>query len=244
MIFFILIVLSKIAYIYSIKTDFMNFKKLLSYFVPINIYHEKSVVNKSLEVTWNNGKLVLDTENTNYSYGSLEKVLRFGLQQIDYKIIKPLDSILILGVAGGSVIKILVDEIQFKGKITGVEIDVEIIELANKYFGLNTIKNLEIIIEDAQSFVEKTSSKYDLIIVDIFQDKVMPDFLFEQKFASNLQKIMNKNGLVLFNTIAETMKEETRNDIYIERMLTKNIIVERFPNIEGKNELLILKNNL
>ena len=137
----------------------MNLKKLLSYFVPINIYYKKSDINKSLEVTWNNGKLVLDTENTNYSYGSLEKVLRIGLQHIDYNIIKKFDSILVLGIAAGSVIKILVNEIGFEGKITGVEIDPATIELANKYFGLSTIKNLEIIVDDAQLFVGKNIQK-------------------------------------------------------------------------------------
>ena len=221
----------------------MNLKKLLSYFVPINIYYKKSDINKSLEVTWNNGKLVLDTENTNYSYGSLEKVLRIGLQHIDYNIIKKFDSILVLGIAAGSVIKILVNEIGFEGKITGVEIDPATIELANKYFGLSTIKNLEIIVDDAQLFVEKTSKKYDFIIVDIFQDKVMPDFLFEKKFTTNLLKILNNDGLILFNTIAENMIEEIRNDIFVKEMLNKNILVERFQNIEGKNELLILKIN-
>jgi hypothetical protein len=42
-----------------------------------------------------------------------------------------------LGV-GGSVIKTLVDEIKFKGSITGVEIDPEIIKIT--YFKLDEIK--------------------------------------------------------------------------------------------------------
>jgi predicted O-methyltransferase YrrM len=38
----------------------------------------------------------------------------------------------------------LVDEIKFKGKITGVEIDPEIIKIANTYFKLDEIKNLKL----------------------------------------------------------------------------------------------------
>jgi hypothetical protein len=34
-----------------------------------------------------------------------------------------MDQILVLGVAGGSVLKLLVDDIKFPGKLTGVEID-------------------------------------------------------------------------------------------------------------------------
>jgi hypothetical protein len=33
-------------------------QKLISYFIPINVYKKNSAVSKSLEVTWNNGELV------------------------------------------------------------------------------------------------------------------------------------------------------------------------------------------
>ncbi len=133
------------------------FKKILSYLIPINIYKKKSLLSKSIEVTWANGELVLDTENTNYSYGSLQRILRKGLFYIGVEKIKCMQEILILGVAGGSVIKTLRNEIGFRGKITGVEIDSEIIEIANQYFELNKTENLEIIIDDAYKFVEKNS---------------------------------------------------------------------------------------
>ena len=152
--------------------------KLLSHFIPIVIYKKNSSMSQSLEVTWNNGELVLDSKNTNYSYGSLQRILRKGLKYIGFERIKNFESILVLGVAGGSVIKTLVDEIKFKGKITGVEIDASIIEIANEYFQLDKIKNLEIVIDDAFEFILKTKLKYDLIIIDIFQDTMMPNFLF------------------------------------------------------------------
>jgi hypothetical protein len=58
-------------------------KKLFSYLIPINIYKSKSSVSKSIEVTWTNGELLIDSENTNYSYGSLQRILRIGLRKID-----------------------------------------------------------------------------------------------------------------------------------------------------------------
>lgn len=151
-------------------------KKYLSYILPIKIHQKKSEISKNLEVTWNNGELVLDSENTNYSYGSLQRILRKGLKYIGFKRIQNFDSVLVLGVAGGSVIKTLVDEVKFKGKITGVEIDEEIVKIANSYFKLNEIPNLELVIDDAFEYVLKTKEKYDLIIIDIFQDTTMPTF--------------------------------------------------------------------
>ena len=158
------------------------FHKLLSYLIPINIHKQNSDINKTLEITWNNGKLVLDSKNTNYSYGSLQRILRKGLKYIGFERIKKFENILILGVAGGSVIKTIVDEIKFKGKITGVEIDAQVVEIANKYFKLNEIKNLELVVDDAFEFVLKTKEKYDLIVIDVFQDTKMPNFLFEDFF--------------------------------------------------------------
>ena len=159
-------------------------KRLLSFLLPVKIHQKKSVYSKNLEVTWNNGYLVLDSENTNYSFGSLQRVLKKGLKYIGYERINTFENILILGVAGGSVIETIKNDIKFKGKITGVEIDATAIEIANKYFGLNNYKNVEIIIEYAFEFVLKTKEKYDLIVIDIFQDTTMPNFLFEDFFIS------------------------------------------------------------
>ena len=57
-------------------------KRVLSFLLPIKIHQKKSVYSKNLEVTWNNGYLVLDSENTNYSFGSLQRVLKKGLKYI------------------------------------------------------------------------------------------------------------------------------------------------------------------
>ena len=138
-------------------------KKLFSYLIPINIYKSKSSISKSIEVTWTNGELLIDSENTNYSYGSLQRILRIGLRKIGFNTIQTMDTILVLGVAGGSVIKTLVNEIHFKGQITGVEIDKEIIEVANSYFQLDQIPNLEIKIQDALDFVLRCKDQYNLI---------------------------------------------------------------------------------
>ncbi len=125
-------------------------KKIISYIIPVKIHTRKSALNKAIEVTWANGELVLDSKNTNYSYGSLQRILRLGLKAIGFQKIQAMEHVLVLGVAGGSVIKTLVDEIKCKAKITGVEIDAEMIPIANHYFDLDKIEQLEIIIDDLQ----------------------------------------------------------------------------------------------
>ncbi len=216
------------------------FKKYLSYILPIKIYQKKSKVSKNLEVTWNNGQLVLDSENTNYSFGSLQRILRKGLKYIGFKRIQNFDSVLVLGVAGGSVIKTLVDEVKFTGKITGVEIDEEIVKIANSYFKLNEIPNLELVIDDAFEYVLKTKEKYDLIIIDIFQDTTMPNFLFEDFFIKRINFLLKINGFILFNTMVLGFQDRRRNAIYKSKF-DSNYSVRMYPKIEVHNELFTIK---
>ena len=217
------------------------FKKWLSYIVPINIKTEKSHWSKTLEVTWANGELVLDSAHTNYSYGSLQRILRIGLLKIGFERIAKMNHILVLGVAGGSVIKTLNKEVGYKNKITGVEIDANVIEIANNYFELDKIPNLNIILDDAFEFVLKTKEKYDLIIIDIFQDTKMPNFLFERFFANRILEILESNGIFLFNTMCLTDADNKRNADYLNLFDEKIVQVQTIPRIEAHNELIIVE---
>jgi spermidine synthase len=215
-------------------------KRVLSFLLPVKIHQKKSVYSKNLEVTWNNGYLVLDSENTNYSFGSLQRVLKKGLKYIGYERIQNFQSILVLGVAGGSVIETLKKEVKFEGRITGVEIDAAVIELATKYFGLGNYKNVSIINDDAFEFVLKTKEKYDLIIIDIFQDTTMPNFLFEDFFINRINFLLNVNGFILFNTMVLGYQDRRRNVDY-KNKFDSNYSVRLYPKIEVHNELFTIK---
>ena len=216
-------------------------KKWLSYIIPINIKTEKSHWSKSLEVTWANGELVLDSAHTNYSYGSLQRILRIGLLKIGFERIAKMNHILVLGVAGGSVIKTLINEVNYTNKITGVEIDANVISIAKKYFELDSISNLDIVLDDAFEFVLKTKEKYDLIIIDIFQDTKMPNFLFEDFFVSRILDILDTKGIFLFNTMCLTYADNARNGGYLELFDTEKVKVQIIPRIETHNEVIIVE---
>lgn len=216
------------------------FKKLVSYFVPVNLIKKDSEISNKLEVTLNYGKLVLDSKNTNYSYGSLQRILRKGLHYIGFERIRTFNNVLVLGVAGGSVIKTLRDDIRFSGHITGVELDAKIIELANTYFELNKVPNCSIVIEDAFEFVLKSNQVYDLIIIDIFKDTTMPNFLFEDFFIQRVNAMLSVNGFILFNTMTLTEKDKSRNLDYRNKF-SKDYSVRMYPKVEDHNELFTIK---
>jgi len=215
-------------------------KRILSYLLPIKIYQRKSSFSKNLEVTWNNGQLVLDSKNTNYSYGSLERILRKGLLYIGFDRIRKFENILVLGVAGGSVIKTLTQEIKCKAKITGVEIDEVAIEIAQKFFQLQAIPNFNLVQDDAFEFVLKTKEKYDLIIIDVFQDTQMPNFLFEDFFINRINFLLQVNGFILFNTMVLNTNDKERNKNYRTKF-NENYSVRLYPKVEEHNELFTIK---
>ncbi|NRT10623.1 spermidine synthase [Flavobacterium sp. 14A] len=222
----------------------MMFKKLISYLIPVTIFLSKSSLSKSLEVTWVKGKLILDSENTNYSYGDLQDILRLGLKEIGFAKVKSMDEVLVLGVAGGSVVKTLVDEINFDGKITGVEIDPSVIDIANKFFKLNEISQLDIIVEDAFEYILKTKNTYDLIIIDIFQDTKMPNFLFESYFVNRICTLINDYGAVLFNTMLLSDNDNKRNEKYVNDFDLANFKIRTIPRVEQHNELIVIEKQM
>jgi spermidine synthase len=217
------------------------FKKILSYLYPITIYNKSSNISKTLEVTLYNGKTLLNTKNTNYSYGSLQTVLKKGLLSIGKSEISRMNTILVLGVAGGSVVRTLVDDFDFTKNITGVEIDGEIIKIANTYFNLDKITNFKCHIEDAEKFVSNHTDKYDLIIIDIFKDTEMPEFLFEEKFINNFKVLLNINGYILFNTMLLGKNKKEKIEQYLQQFDEQYFIKKVINNVEKYNDLIILK---
>ena len=216
------------------------FKKILSHFYPITIYKETSTISKSIEVTLYNGKMLLNTENTNYSFGSLQSILKTGLLDIGKTEISRMESILILGVAGGSVIQTLVSDFSFSKKITGVELDQEIIHIANSYFNLDKIPNFKCVIADAEKFVQSDTNRYDLIIIDIFKDTEMPEFLFQDSFISNSKQLLNKNGYILFNTMHLNRNSKNTIDKYLLHFDSNSYNKKVLKNVERYNDVIII----
>lgn len=217
------------------------FKKILSYIYPITIYNKTSLISKSLEVTLYNGKTMLNTKNTNYSYGSLQTVLKKGLLNISKTEISKMDNILILGVAAGSVVNTLINDFKFDKNIIGIELDAEVIEIANSYFNLDKIDNFKCIIDDAEKFVSTTNNNYNLIIIDIFKDTEMPSFLFENNFINNIKRILDVNGYILFNTMILDKNKTQKIEDYLNHFDDKFYSKKVLHKVEHYNDLLIIQ---
>ncbi|PNQ74616.1 spermine synthase [Hanstruepera neustonica] len=210
--------------------------RLLSYLYPIT-RKVKSDTNGMLEITWYNGKKLLNSKNANYSYGSLQEILKFGLEQIDMTRIK---SVLLLGIGGGSVIQTLRDDFNYQNIITAVDIDSEIIKIALEEFNLQSDNNLEIVCEDALEFVQKNSNQFDLIIIDLFIDTEVPEPFYEPSFWEEILKIKTTSGTILFNASLEKSMTKKLQQV-ISFLKSRVYKVDVFEAVNNTNTVVITK---
>jgi spermidine synthase len=206
---------------------------LLSFLYPIT-RKVTSPFNGQLEISWYDGKKYLNTRNTNYSYGSLQRTLAFGLQQIQ---LSEVQNILLLGMGGGSVIQSLRNELGFPHKILAIEIDPVVIEIASREFQISGDSQLEIMCADAFQFIQTQRSVFGLIMIDLFLDKEIPERVFDEAFWEKIRHSCQQGGYILFNTMTETLDPVKMEKVF--SWLEKSFHLSRFDHVEGTNTLLL-----
>ena len=210
--------------------------KLLSYLYPVT-KKVPSDYSGTLEITWYNGKKHLNTKNANYSYGSLQKILKFGLDKIE---IQRVNSILLLGLGGGSVVETLRKNFSYSKTIVAVDIDPVVIEIAKNEFNLKTDEHLEIICGDALEFMQINTEQFDLIIIDLFIDIVVPDEFLRIPFWTNVIRSSSVHGAILFNASLEKTKSNDLKEVidFLKSHKYETVIFEK---VNNTNTLILSK---
>ncbi|WBO83566.1 spermidine synthase [Hymenobacter yonginensis] len=173
-------------------------RRYLSYLIPLT-RTTTSAINGPLEVTWYRGRKLLDTRHANYSYGSLQRVLRYGLLFVAPETARQL---LLLGLGGGSVVETLRKEHPAAGHLTAIELDPTIIQLAATEFNIQPGPDLAIVCADAFAWVRTApAASFDLIIIDLFIDLDLPAGLRTEDFWQQVWRLLTPGGRVLANTL-------------------------------------------
>lgn len=175
------------------------FQKLYSYISDIHIETLSSDYNESLQVLLSKGRYQLCTPNAIYSFADKYDNFRDSFTQID---LANIENVLILGFGMGSIPYMLEKNFGKSFAYTGVEIDPVVIHLASKYVLDELDSEVEIIEADAWSFVCQSSTKYDLICMDIFVDDKIPEVFLTKDFLTIIKDNLSHNGRLLFNHLA------------------------------------------
>lgn len=133
---------------------------------------------------------------------------------LDYFALSPLltnpekpQSVLIIGVAGGTVIKQLNLFFPNRLEIDAVEIDPMMVELAKQYFDLAD-DEANVVVAEGRQYLAKTNKKYDIILVDAFStDLFAPSHLMTSEFFLSAKEKLNPGGALLYNVISPEVSE-------------------------------------
>ena len=90
-------------------------------------------------------------------------------------------------------------------KITGVELDPEIVKIADKYFDVRAGGNLDIATRDGRIYMRRSKEQYDYIAVDAYRGPFVPFHLLTQEFYELLEKRLKPGGVVVQNIEPSTM---------------------------------------
>ncbi|MBO6108116.1 MAG: fused MFS/spermidine synthase [Eubacterium sp.] len=110
----------------------------------------------------------------------------------------PAKKILILGMGTGTFAR---QSISYFGKnnldIKGVEIDDKITELSYKYFDADT--DTEVTTYDGRAYIKADTEKYDVIMVDAYQDITIPFQMSSSEFFTEVYDHLNDDGVMVVN---------------------------------------------
>ncbi len=94
--------------------------------------------------------------------------------------------------------------------IDGVEIDEKIVDLAYRYFDLS--RNVNVFVEDGRAVLRQMDKKYDVIMVDAYQDITIPFQMTTVEFFSLVKSHLKENGAMVVNMNMRSKKKGQINE--------------------------------
>lgn len=191
-------------------------RKAFSWFVPTQLEKVRGELGHDLEVNVHNGRMVLDTANVNYSFGSLQDVFDYAFTKT-HLYDAEITTVLLLGFGSGSVAELLLQKCNPEMFITGIEADREVIRLGKKYFPVTASSHVSLIHETAEQYVDHCERQFDLIVIDVFIEDKVPASVQSAEFLRKVKSLVSKKGKVYIN------KMDVKGDVVSNDDLEKNL---------------------
>ncbi len=126
-------------------------------------------------------------------------------------------------------------------KITGVEIDDKITKLAGEYFDLGA--DVDVITYDGRAYLNAIDDKYDVIMVDAYQDITIPFQMSSVEFFSMVRSHLKDDGVMVVNMNMRSDAKGNIND-YLADTIASQFEFVYTADVEGNtNKELFASNN-
>ena len=214
-----------------------RWKKWVSHLIPLTLETAASDQNPELTVMLDRGRLQLLSGNAIYSWDDLYHNFTIAFGELDLES-QPFRDVLVLGLGLGSVPYILEKMYGLHYYYTAVEWDETVSALAAKYTFSRLESPVNIVTADAGVFLQVTEEKFDMVIVDIFEDDRTPLRFESAGFMEDCAAALNDGGLVLYNRLYNNKKNIVATERFFEDTF-KSVFPDAWKLDTGGNWILL-----
>lgn len=174
-------------------------QKLLSYFQPVSLQRSLSDISGYIELLLFRNQFQLLTAGAMYSDGN-RYLPAVALAKHLREFLPTARTVLVLGAGLGSVVQVMRAR-GYDPNYTLVEKDKTVLGWAIETLGEGNSPKLEPMCRDAEAFMAESQRKYDLVFVDVFKGRVVPDFATTPLFLKQCRDSLAPGGILVFNYI-------------------------------------------
>ena len=100
---------------------------------------------------------------------------------------------------GGGRLATYIHDYMTESRVTCVELDPGVIDLAKRYFDVKPGPRMELVTRDGRVYMASTKRNFDVILVDAYQGTLVPFHLVTQEFFRILKRKLTPGGVVAQN---------------------------------------------
>lgn len=213
-------------------------QRFFSYLYPVKIASAAGKTTPLLGLYRFQGRWQLSAATALYSDGAAYRPLSAAFSYLK-KELPQKQSMLVLGAGLGSAVSVWYKMGFNVPPTTLVDIDPQIITWGKALLKEETGNNCDWICADVQDYVSRKQPYYDLVILDIFQDRIVPGFVTTIAFLNNCKQLLEPGNSVLVLNYIINNEENWKTALHhIKSVFT---IEHTIP--MGINRILILRNN-
>lgn len=173
-----------------------------------------------------------------------EKSVLYYIPALTLPIDNTSQSVCLLGL-GGAAIPLMLAHQMPEIALDTIDNNIEIITIARHYFINDSIHNLNIIHQNAATFVQESTTIYSHLIVDLYGAHYFPQECCNEMFFNSCKKIIADNGFITINLanpqeqwpIFQLLSKQFRNTLIIPIKKCANMVIIA-SNHEGKESFL------
>lgn len=207
------------------------YKRILSYITPVLVRKAASDKNPLLELYYYRGRLQLATADALYSDGAQYRPLRIGFRQVE-AFLPEVKQVLVLGTGLGSAVQVMA-RMGYFPHFTMLDHDGTILKWAME--ALPGYGNqITPVCADAGEYMANNSNSYDLLVVDIFNSRIVPGFVISNEFLTLCRNSIRPGGKMIMNYIAQRNEDWAPVDKNIRKVFPRSHCTD-----DGLNRVIV-----